>query len=131
MARRLSACLDDGLLVGLVVDGEVAGEADSVDAQGFDVAAQHAHAEAVEGGEQRLGERAVAEDLVDALGHLVGGLVGEGDGEDGVRGHAALLDEIGDAVRDDAGLAGACAGEQQHGAIDGLDAFALLRIHIF
>jgi hypothetical protein len=34
----------------------------------------------------RLGERAVAEDLVDALGHLLRGLVGEGDGEDGVGG---------------------------------------------
>jgi hypothetical protein len=32
-------------------------------------------------------------------------------------------------VGDDAGLAGAGAGEQQHGAIDRLDAFALLRVH--
>ena len=73
----------------------------------------------------------MAEDLVDALGHLLGGLVGEGDGEDGVGGDAALFDEVRDAMRDDAGLAGAGAGEQQHGAVDGLDAFALLRIHVF
>ena len=72
----------------------------------------------------------MAEDLVDALGHLAGGLVGEGDGEDGVGGNAALFNEIGDAVGDDARLAGAGAGEQQHGAIDGLDAFALLRVHV-
>ena len=130
-AEPLERLLDYGLLIGLVVDGEGAGEAYSVDAQGFDVAAEDAHAEAVEGGEQGLGERGVAENFVDALGHLLGGLVGEGDGEDGVRGHASFLDEIGDAVRDDASLAGACAGEQKHGAIDRLDAFALLRIHVF
>ena len=77
-----------------------------------------------------LRERGVAEDFFDALGHLLGGLVGEGDGEDGVGRDAALLNEIGDAVGDDAGLAGAGAGEQEHGAIDGEDAFALLRIHV-
>jgi hypothetical protein len=27
-------------------------------------------------------------------------------------------------------FAGACAGQQQHRAIDGLDAFALLRVHV-
>ena len=31
---------------------------------------------------------------------------------------------------DDARLAGAGAGQQQHGAVDGLDAFLLLRIHV-
>ncbi len=77
---------------------------------------------------ERLGERGVAEEFVDALGHLVGGLVGEGDGEDGVGRDAALLDEIGDAVGDDAGLAGAGAGEDEHRAVDGFDGFALLRI---
>ena len=34
-------------------------------------------------------------------------------------------------MRDDTGLAGPCACEQQHGTIDSQDAFALLRIHIF
>ena len=43
---------------------------------------------------------------------------------------AALLDEVGDAVGDDARLAGAGAGQQQHGAIDGLNAFLLLRVHV-
>ncbi len=33
---------------------------------------------------QRLGERAAADQVLDALGHLGGGLVGEGDGQDGV-----------------------------------------------
>ena len=126
----MRACLDDGLLIGLVVDGEGAGEALVADAEGFDIAAQHADAEAVEGGDAWVGERGVAEDFFDALGHLLGGLVGEGDGEDGVGRDAALLNEIGDAVGDDAGLAGAGAGEEEHGAIDGEDALALLRVHV-
>ena len=59
--------------------------------------------------------------LLDALGHLGGGLVGEGDSEDGIRRDAALLDEIGDAVRDDAGLARAGSGQDQHRAVNGLE----------
>src|ERR1700691_5481772 len=75
-------------------------------------------------GEMRgLGERGVADELVDALGYFGGGLVGEGDGEDGVRGGAALIDEVRDAVGDDAGLAGSGAGEDEDGAVDGFDAF--------
>ncbi len=73
----------------------------------------------------------MAEDLVDALGHLAGSLIGEGDSEDGVCGDASLFNQIGDAVGDDACLARAGAGEQQDGAVDGLDAFALLRVHVF
>ena len=72
----------------------------------------------------------MAEDFVDALGHFGGGFVGEGDGEDGVGGDAALFDEIGDAVGDDAGLAGAGTGEQEDGTVDSLNAFALLRVHV-
>ena len=64
VAEALERGLDDGQLVTLVVDGEGAGEACARaaagrrDAQGLDVAAQDAHAEAVEGGEQRFGQRA-------------------------------------------------------------------------
>ncbi len=129
-AEPFDGGLDDGLLVGLVVDGEGAGEAGAVRAQRFDVAAQDADAEAVEGGNSRLRERAVAEDLCHALAHLLCGLVGEGDGEDAVGRDAALLDEISDAVGDDAGLAAARAGEQEHGPIDGENALALLRVHV-
>ena len=127
----LECWLDYGLLIGLVIDGEVAGEAYSVDAKGFDVAAEDSHAEAMEGCEQGFGERGVAENFVDSLGHLLCGLVGEGDGEDGVRGHASFLDEVCDAVRDNASLSGPCACKQKDGAIDRLDAFLLLRIHVF
>ena len=98
--------------------------------QGFDVAAQHAHAEGVEGGDERLGQRGVAEQAVDALGHLAGGLVGEGDGEDGVGGDAFFADEPGDAAGDDARFAGAGAGQDEQRAFSGLDGGALFGIQI-
>ena len=72
----------------------------------------------------------MAEQLVDALGHFAGGLVGEGDGEDGVGRDVFLLDEPGDAMGDDAGFAGAGAGEDEQGAFGGLDGGALFGIEI-
>ena len=69
----------------------------------------------VERGDERLGQRGVAEKLVDALGHFAGGLVGEGDGEDGVGGDVFLADEPGDAVGDDAGLARAAPARMSRG----------------
>jgi len=41
-----------------------------------------------------------------------------------------VLDEIGDAVGNDAGLAAAGAGEDQHRALGGFDGFALLRVQL-
>ena len=65
--------------------------------------------------------------LVDALLHFAGGLVGEGDGEDVSR-RDAPGDEVGDAERDDARLAGAGAGQDQHRAVQRFDGLALLGI---
>ncbi len=84
----------------------------------------------VEGADQRLGQRGVAEQPVDALAHLAGGLVGEGDGQDGVRRDALLADQPGDAAGDDAGLARAGSGENQQGAFGGLDGGALFGIQV-
>ena len=98
--------------------------------QRFDVAAQDAHAERVEGGDERLGERRMAEQLIDALGHLAGGLVGEGDGEDGVGRDAFLADEPGDAVGDDAGFARSGAGKDEQRTFGGFDRGALFGIQI-
>ena len=44
---------------------------------------------------------------------------------------AAILNEIGDAVGDDPGLAAARAGEDEHRPVRGFDGFALLRIEFF
>ncbi len=85
-AETLDGRLDDLLLIALVVDDEVAGVAFAVDLQGLDVPAQHAHAERVKGADGRLGERVLADELMDALGHFGSGLVGEGHGQDAVGG---------------------------------------------
>ena len=63
----------------------------------------------------------------DALLHFARGLVGEGDGED-VSGRDAFGNEVGDAERDDAGLARASSGEDQHRAVQRFDGLALLGI---
>jgi len=59
----------------------------------------------------------MAQQPVNALAHLAGGLVGEGDGQNGVRRDALLLDKPGDAAGDDARLARAGPGENQQWAL--------------
>ena len=127
-AHAAHGLLDDGLLVGFVVDHEVAGKSLIANAQGFDVPAQNAHAKGVEGGQQGLGQGAVLEQAVDPLRHLRRRLVGKGDGQDGVGRNISYLDEIGDAVGDDPGLAGARPGQNQQWAIHGFDGGTLLRV---
>jgi hypothetical protein len=84
----------------------------------------------VESGEQGLGEGGGADELVDALGHFLGSLVGKGDGEDGVGRDVAFFNEVRDAMGDDAGFAGAGTGEQQNGAVHGFNAGGLLGVHV-
>ena len=88
----------------------------------------------MKGGERWLGQALaqarLSHDLVDALLHLLGGFVGEGHGQNGVRRGAAFFDQVGDAVRDDAGLARARTGQQQHRAVHRGNALLLLRIHV-
>ncbi len=123
--------LHDGLLIAFVVDGEAAGEPLVADAQRLDVAAQHAHAEGVKGGKQRLGQGGAGEQLIDALAHFGRGLVGKGDREDGVRRDTFRFNEIRNAVGDDAGLPRAGAGQDQDRTVRGLHGGALLRVHLF
>ncbi len=129
--HALHDLLDDALLVVFVENGKGAGQALVADFQRFDVAAQNAHAERVEGGDQRLGQRRVAQQPVHALGHLAGGLVGEGDGQDGVGRDVFLADEPGDAMRDDAGFARSGAGQDEQRAFGSLHRGALFGIQMF
>ena len=76
--------------------------------------AQEPVAEGVEGGDLDVGV-AVRHERVDALLHLGGGLVGEGERQDLLGPGLLLPDEPGDAARDDGGLAGARAGDDQEG----------------
>ena len=73
------------------------------------------------------GERAgaAADQQVQALAHLAGGTIGEGHRHDAGRVHVLVLDQVGDAVDDDAGLARARAGQDEERPGDGLDRFAL------
>ena len=63
-------------LVGLVEDAEVLLVTEQVG-----VAAEHPHAEGVEGGEGDLLRLLGIYHAADALAHLLGGLVGEGDSQ--------------------------------------------------
>ena len=96
----------------------------------FDVAAQNAHAQRVESGDQRLRERRVAEQPIHALGHFAGGFVGEGDGQNRVGRDILFLDEPGDAVCDHARLARSGAGQDQQRAVGGFDCGALFGIEM-
>jgi len=95
-------------LVGLVEDAEVL-----LVAEEMGVFPQHPHAEGVEGGEGDELRLLGVHRSRDALAHLLGRLVGEGDREDRVGIHA-LRDKPRDACRQDARLPRAGTGEDQH-----------------
>ena len=77
-----------------------------------------------------LGDAQATHQLFHALTHLGCGLVGERHGQDGLRHHALVLDQIGDAVGDDARLPAAGAGKDQHRPFGGFDGLALLRVQL-
>ncbi len=87
--------------------------------------ADDVQAQVVEGRDRQPASFTTAQQAADALLHLAGGLVGEGYGDDVLRADAALLDQVGDLAGDHAGLAGAGAGEHQHGAADIVHGFLL------
>ena len=107
-------------LVGVVIDYEIAVEADMLT-----LAPQHVRAECVEGGCGELIRR-LPEQGDEALSHLSGSLVGEGDGGDAVGGDADDAHEVRDAVRDDARLAAAGARDDEQRAVDRGDGVALV-----
>jgi hypothetical protein len=67
----------------------------------------------------------------DAFLHLARGLVGEGQRADGARRQPALADQVGDLAGDDAGLAGAGAGNDQQRAADVAHGLALAWVQSF
>src|SRR5699024_300142 len=79
------------------------------------VAAQDAHAGAVEGGDPH-GAGGGADQLLDALAHLGGGLGGGGDREDLAGQRLAGAQQVGDAAGEPAGPAVAGAGDDQQRA---------------
>jgi len=92
------------------------------------VAAQDLDADRVEGAEPRHALDGAPDEHADALLHLARRLVGEGDGQDLARIGAVGREDMGDAGGQHARLAGAGAGQHQHGTVERLDRLALFRI---
>ena len=113
-----------GQLIDGVVDDEVPRQAGE-----RGLPAEQAGAEGVERQEPEPRLRG-AEEPLDALAHLLGGLVRERDGQELVRRRVPLGDQAGGAMRDDAGLAGAGAGQDQERAVAVQHRLPLLRVEV-
>ena len=107
LAELLEARLDQPHLILVVVDREARRVA-----QALRLAPQHAAAGRVEGEDPDRARR-LAEHPLEALAHLPGRLVRERDREDLVRLHPARADQMCDAIREDARLPRACAGDHE------------------
>ena len=83
----------------------------------------------MKGGEHRRAcSTRAAEQTQNSLAHFICGFISEGDGQNGRPGHAMILDEVRDAMRDHASFSAAGAGKQQQRTFNVLNGFALLRI---
>ena len=119
----LEQLLDQADLVVDIEDGEIGAETDELG-----VVAEDAGADRVEGAEPGHRLDAGADELADALLHLAGGLVGEGHREDFAAPGLLGREDVGDAGGEDARLAGAGAGEDQHRALGREHGFGLLGV---
>ena len=99
-----------------------------VEADGRAIAAQDPGTQGVEGAHRHLAARLLADQAHDAGPQLRGGLVGEGDRQDLPRPDALDADEIGDAMSEDARLAAARAGQDEHRAVRRPNRALLLRV---
>ncbi len=95
------------LLIAAIVDGEVLRIT-----QPPNVAAEDADAERMERRDFRPLRESLSQQHGRPLLHLVGGLVGKGDGQNPLR-PDAVADQLGNAVSDDAGLSRARPGQHQ------------------
>ncbi len=73
----------------------------------------------------------LTDEPVDALAHLIRGLVREGDGEDGLRIDPAVLNHVSDAEGERTRLPGARSREDQDGPFDALRGRTLFRVEFF
>ena len=124
-ALALDHLLDEADLVVGVEDGEAGLQADQLG-----MPAQDLDADGVEGAEPGHALDGAADQRADALLHLARGLVGEGDGQDLRAARAARAQDVGNAGGQHARLAGAGAGQHQHGPIERLDGGPLLGVEV-
>ena len=121
--------LDECQLIVVVVDGEAAGESRPDRGETVAVAAQQADAERMKRGYVRRARGArLAEQILDTLAHLLGGFVGERHRQNRVGRNTMFVDQVRDAMRDDARFAAAGAGEDQQRTFDVGRSFTLLGI---
>ncbi len=99
---------DEGLLVVAVIDGKP-----GIHSHRIDVAAQNPHAHGMERGDPDA-LRAKADEVIHALTHLPGRLIGKGNRQDIPWIDAAFLHQIGNAVCDHTGLAAASSCQDQN-----------------
>src|SRR6058998_3600771 len=75
--------------------------------------------------------------IANAKLHLIGGFIGECNGEDLLRPDVAIFNQVRHAISDDPGLAAACAGENKNralGTFHGVELFGiekLRKVHAF
>ncbi len=119
LPELLEAGLDEPHLVLVVVDRERRAVAEPLR-----FTSEHAPAGGVEGQDPDRA-RGGAEHPLEALAHLPGRLVRERDREDLARLDLQVLDEVGDAVRQDAGLSRARAGDHEQRPLGVLNGLAL------
>ena len=103
-----------------VVDGEA-----GLEVERGGLAPQDAHPGLVERGDPGAFRMSGADEHADPVGHLPGGLVGERDRHQPVGRDPVVTDEMRETVGQDAGLARARPGDDEHRAVDGLDGTAL------
>ena len=96
-------------------------------AHALGVLTQESAAEGVKGAEHDFFSPTSGDHARDALAHFIGGLVGEGHGQDVLR-RNAFIHHVGDARGDSARFTRACTGEDEQGTLDGFDSFPLLGI---
>ena len=121
--QHLAQASDDAHRVGLVEDRELR----AAEAERLRLGAEHEEAEAVERRDVQVLRDRLADEIDDALAHLGGGLVSERHREDRPRRDAAL-EQARHALRDDARLARARAGEDEHRPHVVLDGSLLRRV---
>ncbi len=117
--QLLEALLHEPDLVGLVVDREVGAVPEPLRLPAQDPAAGGVEREHPETA------RVSAEEMLEPLLHLAGGLVRERDREELVRLRTDRVDQVGDAIRQDARLPGARAGDHEQRPFRGEDGLAL------
>ena len=121
---RLLHCL---LLVRIVIDQEVGEDAETIGDK-TRVLPEHTHAETVEGAHHHAGDVGAMKQTFDAIPHLAGGFVRERDCEDLFGPDAAFLNQPGDAVHQDAGLARPRPSDDENRAFGGDDSALLLGV---